>query len=1359
MPELIRDRYETLEVLGRGQTTEVVHARDHQHDRTVALKMHRIDAGADRARLLREGRTFLGLTPHPAIPTVREDFFLDDHYVLVMDWVEGTPLAQVVATRGDPGLPLTTVLAWLPTVADAIDHLHGHSPSVVHGDVRPENILIGDDRGIALVFGTAPLGGALGEPRGFVAPEVAAGEPATPSADVYALAATTVVLLTGSEPEPDTAISWEGVTPELARRLDRVVRRALDPDPTRRPSSAGDFVDRLRNAQEAALPTGVVTFVLTDIEGSTPLWESHPDVMAEVVARHTEIAAEMAESYGGQLPRSQGEGDSTLSAFARATDAAAAALAFQAAIAAEPWPDEIALRVRAGLHTGEAQMQHGDYVGAAVSRTARLRGMARGGQVLVSQATAELVADRLPLGATLVDLGRFELRGLDRAEEVYELCPGGDSDSGRTEELVAPEQGPDATRSRLEFPGALRDSATRFVGRGPELAVLNEAWRRVVERGDGRVAFLAGDPGIGKSRLSTEIARQVYAEGATVLFGRCYEENVVAYQPFVEALGRYLRSGSAAEVRGDLVRSGTILTRLVPDAAMRFADLPAPIHAEPDTERYLMFEAAHVLLAGLAKRAPVLLVLDDLQWADRPTLALLLHLARNLESSAILVLGTYRSGEVVGDHPLLATITELRRAEMTDEVMLTGLDDEAVGALVADIVHKSPDAAFVRSARRETEGNPFFIQEICSHIAGADFTGEFTLDGLGVPEGVKQVIGRRVAQLDDATERLLTSASVIGRVFKLEVLLEMTNIDEDDALDLLDTACAARVLEEVGGSVGLYSFVHALTRETLYDSISATRRARLHRRVAEAIEACCENALADQFAVLAFHYAAAGTEREKAVEYARRAGDHALDQLAHEEAALQYERGLALLSEREMTRCDLLLGLAEARRRAGDVPGAQEAFLEAGNLARAEGDAERLARAAIGNFRGHVLAQPSWHGPVIEQLEAALAMLPEEDSALRSRVLAALSLELYFLFEDSPELQARRWGAGAQAVGIARRIGDDAALAFALACRHTAIFDPDHLRDRLATATELIEVCGRTGNLELELIGHVHRACDLLELTRVDEARHEAELGARLAEELKRPMQRYFVVLLQAVLASLDGRFDESEALADEALNIGLTGGHPDSMVVYATQSAVFGWQHGDTSHLVEAAEQLLEEFADLPAWRAAVALVMAMGGRVDAARAQARFFSDNPAGLDRKSIMTAALCALGEVARILDDHEVATLVYDRLSPYAGLLCVASINVTEMGPISRALGVLATVIGDYDAAERHFTDALETSERIAAPAHAARTKADHARMLLARRGDGDVEVARRFLLEARPVADSLGMHGVVTDLDSLSREL
>jgi len=284
------------------------------------------------------------------------------------------------------------------------------------------------------------------------------------------------------------------------------------------------------------------------------------------------------------------------------------------------------------------------------------------------------------------------------------------------------------------------------------------------------------------------------------------------------------------------------------------------------------------------------------------------------------------------------------------------------------------------------------------------------------------------------------------------------------------------------------------------------------------------------------------------------------------------------------------------------------------------------------------------------------------------------------------------------------------------------------------------------------LTGHVHRACDLLELARVDEAREEAVIAATLVEELGQPALRYFVLWLQSTLALIDGLFEDAEKLAHESFELGVSANHRDAAVVYGTQLVVFAWQRGDTTALVEPTLDILTRVPDLPAWRSALALVLALGGRPDDARAELRRVTQSLNNLTFTSTWTPALIGLAEVARQLDEPSVAARLYEGLADYPDRMSVISLSLSEMGPISRALGVLAGLQGDHARAERHFAEALAICERISSPPHTTRTQVELARVLLDRRADDDVDRARELLDVALPAARELGMGGVLLDI-------
>jgi WD40 repeat protein/class 3 adenylate cyclase/energy-coupling factor transporter ATP-binding protein EcfA2/predicted Ser/Thr protein kinase len=484
--ELLGDRYEPLEVIGAGGEGRVLRALDRQHDRLVALKVRSARNGTARRELLREARVLLSLEPHTILPLARDDFFHGDEYVIVMDWIDGTDLGRLLAEQGTPGLAPSTALRAVAQAAEALTFLHGHDPPVVHGDVKPANLILTERGRIVLVdFGIASTGdrvARVGTP-GFIAPEVAAGEPSTRASDVYSLAMTAFTLLTGSAPRGGAPEWPTGLDAERRRVFEDAIRLGTATDPSRRPPSAGELVERLRSGWEADVPTGVVTICMTDVEGSTALWEAHPVAMRAVLVRHDAIVAQAVEANGGRLVESMGEGDSTVSIFTGAGAAALAASDLVCRMEAEPWPDDVRVRLRAGLHTGEVRGRD-EVRGPMANRAARIRALAEGGQVFLSQATAGLLSTRLPDGLGLVDLGSHRLRGFERPENVYALS------APSLRAVPSPAECP--YRGLLEFePG----DADLFFGRDE---VLTDVLARVAAS---RFVAIVGPSGSGKSSL------------------------------------------------------------------------------------------------------------------------------------------------------------------------------------------------------------------------------------------------------------------------------------------------------------------------------------------------------------------------------------------------------------------------------------------------------------------------------------------------------------------------------------------------------------------------------------------------------------------------------------------------------------------------------------------------------------------------------------------------------------------------------------------------------------------------------------------------------------------------------------------
>jgi class 3 adenylate cyclase/tetratricopeptide (TPR) repeat protein len=1071
--------------------------------------------------------------------------------------------------------------------------------------------------------------------------------------------------------------------------------------------------------------TAIVVF--TDLVGSTELRSRLGEDAAEELRRdHDRLVAGAVEASRGRLVKNLGDG--MMATFTGASDALAAAVAIQQALDRHnrSGSGDVPLEVRIGISAGDVTFEEADCFGTPVIEAARLCAAAAGGQILVTDVVRVLAGTGG--GHQLAPVGALDLKGLPAPVAACEVV---------WEPLAGPP---------LPMPALLTRAGRIFVGRDEELERLLRLWKEAVA-GERRVALLAGEPGIGKTRLAVELAGAVRESGGVVLAGRCDEDLGVPYQPFVEALRHYV---TGAEERR-LGRYAGELARLLPDLAELVGGLPEPLRSDPETERYRLFDALAAWLADVSAEAPVLLVLDDLHWAAKPTLLLLRHVLRSSEPLRLLVVVTYRDSDIGRGHPMSDLLAELRRDGGVERLALSGLDGPGVVAFVEAAAGHSLDdeegQELPRVVWRETEGNPFFVTEVLRHLSESGAIeqrdGRWVLNSavgeLGIPEGVRDVVGRRLSRLAESTNRILATAAVVGLEFEPAVVERSGGIGEDDLFAALEEATLARLLVEVPGP--RYRFAHALVRATLYDELTGARRVALHRRVAQAIESLHGGALDNYLPALAHHWARASApaaDTARAVDYATRAGDRALGQLAHDEAATYYLQALELLQGAGDSdggqQIELLIALGEAQRRAGD-PAHRETLLEASRLAVARGDAEALARAVLANTRGTFA---STIGAVdherVAALEAALDAVGGDDNPTRARILAALAAEMAYTGD-----RERRVLLADEALAIARRSGDAATLARVLLHRWYAIYFPDAVEELLANTEELLALAERLDDPVIRAQTVWLRGRIVAHAGDMEEANRRFEAAERLTEELGQPTLRFLVGSTATARTILAGDLEEGERRAHAGFALGQATGQRDAPTFLAGQLFLVRLEQDRLGELEEQFAGVVAALPGLPTARAYLARILCELDRPDEALEHYELLAaENFTALPRDPVWILGVSQCAAVAAWLGDRAGARVLFDLLAPYASQ--IVFMNGGSLGAVAHYLAVLAATFGDFDEAERHFTDAAAAHERIGAPIWLARTNLEWARMLLARRQPGDAERARELLGQALTTA-------------------
>jgi DNA-binding SARP family transcriptional activator len=861
-----------------------------------------------------------------------------------------------------------------------------------------------------------------------------------------------------------------------------------------------------------------------------------------------------------------------------------------------------------------------------------------------------------------------------------------------------------------------------IVGRERELAELLPIADAALA-GRGAVVLIGGEPGIGKSRLAEALARHAADRDAQVAVGRCWEAGgAPPLWPWVQAL-QALRDADRDELAGLL------------------GERPG-MGASEAGARFRMFAAVADFLRYEAATAPVALFLDDLHAADPASLLLLRFVAAQLADAPVVVVGCYRDTEVGAE--LAETLAELAREPSFRRLSLGGLDAAATSRLLATTMGAAPAPELAARVHAETHGNPLFAGEI-GRLLSAEANADPAVEHLPIPEGVRDVIRRRLQRQSAPCRELLVMASVLGREFDLATVAAVGRLDDEALLAAIEQATAARLISEVPGTSERLRFAHILVRDALYEDLPAPRRLRLHRQVGDALEEVHALNLDPRTAELAFHFVAAGSlATEKAIDYSERAGDLAAAQYGYEQAARHYQVALDLLERHsapdvERT-CALLLALGNVLSRAGSSGDAKDVFRRAATIADEHGWHDQLVRAALGYGGRFAWPRASTDHAYVPLLERALEVVETSDPLARARLLARLAAAI----RDEPRRE-RRAAIAEEALAIARRSGDPVTLAYALEGYGVATEELDPGPEVLATADELVTLGQQLGDKERVFTGHDFRLNALWKLA--DRAGVEVEIEAEtlLADELGQPAQQWHTASSRTALALMEGRFDDAERLIAHARPIGERAEGWNARVSERLQLFVLRRAQGRLAEFEDVMRRSVHEYPTLLRFRCALAHLCAELDNASAARAaldELHMYDIAHEHHDAEWLVT--VCLLPDVYRSLGDRDAAAKLYRVLLPRERLYAQAPIEAT-FGSVARALGVLATTLGHFDDAERHFRVALETERRMRARPWLAHAQHDMAAMLLTRGERADERAAHALLTEAIATYRELGM--------------
>lgn len=902
-----------------------------------------------------------------------------------------------------------------------------------------------------------------------------------------------------------------------------------------------------------------------------------------------------------------------------------------------------------------------------------------------------------------------------------------------------------------EIAGNMMSADSIFVGRTRELALFQTAFDGMLQ-GHCRIVTLLGEPGIGKTRCAEAYGRAAEEQGALVLWGRCYEEpGAPPYWPWIQVLRDYIAASSQGELEFALDAGIEDIVALVPEIASRLQHArraPANPRTEPSGARFRTFDAVGRFLVKAAQQVPLVVIIDNLHWADAPSLSLLEFLSHELSRARILVIGTYRDNEVVRGSALLETLGGLRRDACVDRFRLRGLDEEGIGALAGHMLGRPLPRQVLAAIFEQTDGNPLFVIELLKVLIEESRDAGVEPIAVRIPDGVREAIARRVARLSDACGEMLTAASVLGRRFGADEIAAVTGTPIDLVLVRLEEAVAAGLVEDTGGR---HRFTHALIRETLYEEISTLDRLQLHARAGDALVNVHGARLEEYLTRIAHHYyeSAALGMRDKAIKFAMRAADAAAAMQAYEEAVIHYDQVIGVLElesrddEERLARTWFLK--ATALLWSGHTQAALQALLRAASYVHRAGHAEQLVDiATMLTLTSSCYPQQSHVG----LLEKALTLLPDEDSAMRAKALGCLAFVKRSLGDAaSTRLLVR------DAVEMADRVGDIDTQCFTLKMAIIALrSEPDSLEQRIELGRRLLPLAQGSGRKEHSAEAHCWQALNLLEAGLIDDYANVLQSwdGLNIGPYA---LHRSFLDAGKIALALLGGEWGGVEKRIDAVYEAARKTRQSDAEGVYGAQMFALNRDLGRLRDV----EPLVRRIAGSgeKAWTPGLMLTCSELGLLDDARRHfERIAADDFAALVHDDMYVTCLVFCAETCFRLWDAVRAAPLYQRLLPYAEQTANHPRAVC-FGSTQLYLGMLARAMGNAAAARRHLAAAVERNRDMRAWPWLARAQFQYGALLA--EVDEDSASSRQVLREAEALADRLGMASLLDEIGLLLR--